>query len=100
MKKIITILSAVFFAFNANSQVEQDTLTMGAFYANQVYYSLDNGEVATVSNTNWDLAFSMAGHGAAGSAILINEGNTTLWAYPGDTTNWNTFDRRKTTLIK
>lgn len=92
MKKIITILSVALLGFNANAQVVEDTTTMGAFYANQVYYSLANGTVAEVSNTNWDLALSMHGHGAAGSAILINEGNMTLWAYPGDTTNWSTFD--------
>lgn len=92
MKKIVTILSVVLFTFNATAQVVQDTATMGAFYANQVYYSLENGEVATVDNGNWDLAFAMSGHGAAGSAILLNEGNTSLWAYPGDITDWSTFD--------
>ncbi|MGB0882075.1 MAG: T9SS type A sorting domain-containing protein [Vicingaceae bacterium] len=92
MKKIITILSVALLGFNASSQVVEDTAVMGAFYANQVYYSLANGEVATVSNTNWDLAFSASGHGAAGSAILINEGDVELYAYPGDTANWSTFD--------
>lgn len=92
MKKIVTILSLALFAFTAKGQVVQDTATMGAFYANQVYYSLENGEVATVNNSDWDLAFAMSGQGSAGSAILLNEGSTILWSHPGDTADWTTFD--------
>ena len=92
MKRIITIVSLTLLSLSAKSQVVEDTASMGASYTNQVYYSLNNGEVANIVNTDWDFGFSMSGQGAAGSSIIINEAKTSLWAYPGDTANWSTFD--------
>lgn len=91
MNKIITIIGMIVTVFTVTGQVS-DSTEMGSLYTNQVFYSLDNGEVSNVSNTDWDIAFSASGQGAAGSAILVNEATTTLWAYPGDTTEWSTFD--------
>jgi len=91
MNKIITFLGMIVTVFTVTGQVS-DSTEMGSLYTNQVFYSLDNGEVSNVDNTNWDIAFSASGQGAAGSAILVNEATTTLWAYPGDTTEWSTFD--------
>jgi len=92
MKKIITIITASLLMLSVNAQSVNDTVAMGQFYANQVFYSLDNGEVANINNNDWELGFAAAGQGAAGSAILINEATTTLWAYPSDTAEWNSFD--------
>lgn len=92
MKNIITIISISFGIISAYGQSVSDSITMGQFYVNQVFYSLENGEIANEDNTNWDLAFTTFGNGAAGSAILINEFNTVLWKYPGDTSNWSGFD--------
>ena len=92
MKKIITIITGLIVGVSVNAQSVNDTVAMGKFYANQVFYSLDNGEVANVSNTDWELGFSVDGRGAAGSAIIINEATTSLWTFDGDITDWNNFD--------
>ncbi|MCB0379950.1 MAG: T9SS type A sorting domain-containing protein [Flavobacteriales bacterium] len=92
MKTIYTILAALIITSSIKAQAVYDSTSMGALYPNQVFYSLDNGEVANIDNNNWDIAFSASGAGAAGSAILLNEATSTLWAYPGDTSAWSTFD--------
>jgi len=60
-------------------------------YANQSFYSLENGEILNNFNTDWDLAFSTS---TMSSSIRINGGmGTELYSYPlGDTTDWNTFN--------
>ena len=92
MKKIATIIGLALIGFSANSQSVNDSISMGSLYSNQVFYSLDNGEITNINNNDWDLGFAMYGNGAAGSAIILNEANTTLWAYAGDTSDWNSFD--------
>lgn len=93
MKIFITTLSILMISFTSlKAQSVNDSTSMNAFYSDQVFYSLANGEVAIVDNNNWELGFATYGNGAAGSAIILNEATTTLWAYPGDTSEWNTFD--------
>lgn len=92
MKKIIIIFTLGLISFTVCGQAVNDSVSMNALYANQVFYSLDNGEVANISNNDWELGFSAAGNGAAGSAIILNEATATLWAYPSDTADWNSFD--------
>ena len=71
-----------------------DSITMGAGYANDVYYSLTNGVVAEAPRTNWDIAFSVD---AQSSAILINEAaGVELKVYPTGET-WS-FDDAVDTL--
>src|SRR5690606_27939181 len=83
---IFILLNTIF------AQPVSETVSMQAQYQQQVFYSLENGIIKSESATNWEIAFAVSGNGAAGSAILLNEANTTLWAYPGDTSVWNTFD--------
>jgi hypothetical protein len=93
MKKIFTILGVTLLSLiNIKAQSVNDSTSMEAFYTNQVFYSLANGEVANIDNNNWELGFSTSGNGAAGSAIILNEATATLWAYPGEITEWATFD--------
>lgn len=93
MKKFITTLSILLVSFlNVKAQSVNDSTSMNAFYTNQVFYSLANGEIANIDNNNWELGFATYGNGAAGSAIILNEATATLWAYPGDTSAWNSFD--------
>jgi len=70
------------------SQV-QDSVALGAGYMNESYYSLANGEVANVSNTNWDLAFDAS---AFGFTIRMNRKTDLLFLYPGTTADWATLD--------
>jgi hypothetical protein len=73
MKKYLLILSCILTGsiFNTYSQVT-DTVSVGAGYANQVYYSLQNGATPAVSNTDWDLGFQLRGFAAS---IMINSKN-------------------------
>lgn len=91
MKKIIlsTLLAGAILAGNA--QVVIDTVAVGASYANQKWYSLQNDEQGSAPKNNWDIAFDASGFGAS---ILINSvTGTTLWGYPGgDTSKWSTLD--------
>lgn len=66
-----------------------DSISMGAGYANDVFYSLANGVISEVSRTNWDIAFGVE---AQTSAILINEAaGVELKAYP-TTEGWQWTD--------
>ena len=87
--KITFLLGIVFLVNNLIAQNNQISLTPS--YANQSFYSMQNGEVANVDNTDWDIAFSTE---AMSSSIRINGGmGAELYLYPlGDTTDWNTFD--------
>ncbi|MCF8227381.1 MAG: T9SS type A sorting domain-containing protein [Bacteroidales bacterium] len=68
-----------------------DSIEMGGNYANDIFYSFENGEVKSVDRANWDIAFYTDIFSAT---ITINEGSgVELWAYPnGDTSAWNTID--------
>jgi hypothetical protein len=73
-----------------NAQVT-DTVSTGAGYANQVWYSLANDNQGSAPKTNWDLAFDVSPFGAAVLANTIT--GTTVWAYTaGDTADWATLD--------
>lgn len=77
--------------------VKNQSLSYGAAYANDVYYSLKNGVISTVPRATWDLAFSVY---SMSSSIIINEStgvllkafpNSWTWASTTDTTgfvNW------------
>ena len=65
-----------------------ETITVGPGYANDVYYSMVNGVVATVPRTNWDIAFQTD---SRSSTIILNAGaGMKLYSYKGgDLTGWN-----------
>lgn len=90
MKKLL--LSSVFCigAAVANAQVA-DSVTIGAGYANQIWYSLANDEQGTAPKNDWDLAFDMVD---IMSTIHINTVNgVALWGYPkDDISGWATVD--------
>lgn len=91
MKKISLFFTLTTFAFSAHSQTIIDTVSTGATYANQVWYSLANDNQGSAPKNNWDLAFDVSGQG---STIFINSiTGTTLWNYPtADTSGWNSVD--------
>lgn len=68
-----------------------DTVSTGAGYAKQVWYSLENDEQGDAPKNNWDIAFDCGGFG---SSIHINSViGTKLWKYPAsDTVGWSTVD--------
>ncbi len=81
-----------------------DTLSMGPGYGNDIFYSMENGEVASVPRDNWDIAFFTPRFSAG---IIVNEANggmqgyTTLYTYPyGDTSAWESIDTTSMALWK
>ncbi|HYW94535.1 MAG TPA: T9SS type A sorting domain-containing protein [Bacteroidales bacterium] len=67
-----------------------DTLTMGAMYANDVYFGLSNGTSTPAARDNWDIAFKT---NAFSASILTNTTmGVELYAYPkADETAWDTY---------
>jgi hypothetical protein len=68
-----------------------DSVVLGQGYANDIYYSLESGVVATVPRTNWDIGF----HTTVWTAGIITNGaaGVLLYTYPkADTAGWNTVD--------
>jgi hypothetical protein len=68
-----------------------DSLSMGAGYASDIYYSFSNGIVGSaVPRNNWDIGFKS---NPRSSSVIVNSTmGVKLWQYPGDTTTWNAMD--------
>jgi hypothetical protein len=98
MKNLIFLLLAVFIFSACDKNPDPvpplsyaDSITMGEGYANEVFYSLKNGEVKSSPRSAWDLAFSTD---PMTSTILVNEGyGIELYTYPlGDKDDWDNVD--------
>ena len=72
---------------------EQKEVVTGSGYADDVYYSLENGSVTTVARNNWDIAFTTQIQ-KFDVSILINSGEgVELYTYlKNDITGWATLD--------
>lgn len=89
MKKIYTLLSALFIVFAVQAQTV--TVSVGAQYANDVFYSFENGTVSTVSKSNWDIGFNTNSFSV--SIIANNSSGVEVFTYTaGDTAAWSTLD--------
>jgi len=99
MKNLIYLLLAVFILSSCKDDPVEpdppislaDSISMGAGYADEVFYSLANGVVKTSARSSWDIAFSTD---PMSSTILVNEGyGIELYTYPsGDLTAWDAVD--------
>ncbi|MBL7890442.1 MAG: T9SS type A sorting domain-containing protein [Bacteroidia bacterium] len=91
MKKLILSTCCLLAIVTSNAQSITDTVSIGAGYTNQKWYSLDNDEQGSAPKNNWDIAFEVSGYG---TSIHINSIiGTMLWTYPtSDTAGWSTFD--------
>ena len=85
MKYTLTIITIILFYILPQAQTVQ--ISMGNNYANQVFYSMQNGEIKNISNDNWDLAFTTDQYA---STIRTNDGKgVELYTYHlGDTSDW------------
>lgn len=90
MKRIIFILTIILTS-NFITMGQSETIILNPGYSHQSYYSMANGEVASVDNTNWDIAFDLS---AQGSTIRINgQTGTELYTYEnGDISDWSVLD--------
>ena len=88
LSAIILLLSPSSNAFNIAGE---DSVSMGPSYANDIYYSMKNGQVASVARSNWDIAF----HTLTWSATILTNGaaGVELHTYPkSDTAAWASVD--------
>lgn len=70
-------------------ETKSAAISLGAGYANEVYYRLSDGMITSVPRNNWDLGFSVSPREAA---ILTNgTSGVTLKVYP-TTPGWNWSD--------
>lgn len=71
--------------------LHNDSVTMAAGYANEVYYSMPNGTALVSPRNTWDIAFRTS---KMSSGILTNDGaGVILWSYPkADSSGWATVD--------
>lgn len=69
---------------------QTDMVSVGAGYSQQAFYNIGTGEVTTIANEAWDIAFSNLG--AIDAGILVNEGATYgeegLKVYLAPTEDW------------
>lgn len=76
---------------NDNPAIIVDSVSMGAGYASDVYYSLADGVVKTIDRGDWDLGFYTD---PMSSTIVINDGaGVTLYTWPdGAIDDWANVD--------
>ncbi len=90
---VLSLFEMMAFSSKLSAQVvlNNDSVTMGQFYANEIYYSLKNGEVSSFARNSWDIAFRTK---IMSSSIITNDGSSVvLWSYPkSDTSGWATID--------
>lgn len=85
MKKGL-LLSFLALAGFSNAQLVSDSVTMGAGYANNIWYSLANDEQGTAqSATNWDigLATTISPSNPLAAAVIFNNKVGAVYAVPG-----------------
>ena len=82
----------LFFLFLSKVYSQNNNISMSAGYANQVFYSMQEGETQNINNGDWDLAFSIGNYS---SSIRINDGmGVELYNYHlGDTSDWNNINQ-------
>jgi len=103
MKKLLqTVALILLFGViiqNVNGQAVSDSVEMGDGYANDVYYSFENGAVLTTPRVSWDIAFQTT----IFSATILTNGaaGVDLWTYPNaDTSGWAAIDTTGMTAWK
>jgi hypothetical protein len=100
MKQPLLLLSAVLFSAAGQAQTPV-TVSTQATNAEQVWYSLQNGEVGNAALDEWDLAFEMTGF--AGSIRVNTAKGLTVYETPAAITDWdavNSVDTANWTLIE
>lgn len=80
------LLCSLCFSTLAFGQVN-DSVSLNAGYANESYYSFENGEVANVDNQNWHLAFEL---GSWGAAVRLNRKQAELYNPEVAAADWGT----------
>ncbi len=86
MKHLIAIIGLLATTFSVNAQ--EIVSTSGG--VNDVYYSMSTGNVSSVSNTDWDLAFEIKG--STGSIQINGQKGNQVYASKYTIAEWASFD--------
>lgn len=90
MNRIFITLLTLGICASTEGQQVFDVVTTGSNYENQVWYSLQNGEVHSAPKDNWDLAFEISGFS---SSIRYNaQKGLQLYAAPYSISEWGAVD--------
>jgi hypothetical protein len=73
---------------------KQDSIVMGAQYANQVWYSLTTGNSRSTTQATWDLGFEITSANGMTASVLANEGKgAVVYLVPDKTiADWDDVD--------
>ncbi|MBK7965792.1 MAG: hypothetical protein IPK10_11245 [Bacteroidetes bacterium] len=89
MNKILTGIIAIacsLISLTSTAQIVSETISIQPGYTNQVFYSMNTGELSNITNMDWDIAFQLRGFAAS---ILINsKNNVKLWKANKDISQW------------
>ena len=89
MKRSFTFLLTMTISYAAQAQQQVD-LSMAPGYANELYYSLEEGLIKAEPANNWDLAFATS---AFDASIMINEARgVAVFKASDDINDWNNLD--------
>lgn len=89
MKKTFTLITVLLTL--CISITAQEEVSVGAGYSQQAFYSISTGDVTTLPNTAWDIAFSAVGRADGG--VFINEsasyGEAPIRVFLAQTSDWD-----------
>ncbi len=95
-KSLLSLVSGIILTLLSTTGPAQfpmypETVSMGAGYADEVYYQFSTSNTTSVARNIWDISFRTM---IMSSSILTNDGSgVTLWSYPyADTTGWAILD--------
>ena len=91
MKRRLQLFAAILSGFAAIAQVTEGSVSMGAGYANQVFYKLSNQQANAYPHSSWDLAFLRTS--AFGFATRINDAKgISVFEASNNISDWATID--------
>src|SRR5690606_2386062 len=89
-KSILSLASLMMLSATVSAQQVEGEVTMGAGYANNVFYNLETQDEHVVANNVWDLAFYR--DNAMDTGIKINEAKGWALYEAGQITDYATID--------
>jgi hypothetical protein len=98
MRKRNNIIISIIVFVNTLLIGQNNQISLSSGYSNQSFFSMQNGEVLNVNNSDWDMAFSTD---AFSSTIRINDGKgVELYTYHlGDTSSWGSINNNTINIL-
>ncbi|WP_313636403.1 hypothetical protein [Empedobacter sp.] len=92
MKNKFTLLASIILtSVVINAQIIKGEVTMGAAYANDVYYGLADQSTNSVNRNDWDISFYRKSNMSTG--IRVNDGaGIEVYEASNDVSKWNSID--------